>query len=91
MPRKSLQGRTCGVSRDGGRARALQPNRRPAAPLTSSVPSRSLACSSTESWKRTHDGVRLATHARSKRSSCITLVQAATKSWTNLSCASALA
>ncbi|PPU04781.1 hypothetical protein XarjCFBP1022_22060, partial [Xanthomonas arboricola] len=23
MPRKSLQGRTCGVSRDGGRARAL--------------------------------------------------------------------
>ncbi|CAD7721180.1 hypothetical protein LMG31886_31990 [Xanthomonas hydrangeae] len=32
MPRKSLQGRTCGVSRDGGRARALQPNHRPAAP-----------------------------------------------------------
>ncbi|CAE6742311.1 hypothetical protein CFBP6600_14550 [Xanthomonas arboricola pv. corylina] len=25
MPRKSLQGRTCGVSRDGGRARTLQP------------------------------------------------------------------
>ncbi|PPT27005.1 hypothetical protein XarbCFBP7614_13890 [Xanthomonas arboricola] len=25
MPRKSLQGRTCGVSCDGGRARALQP------------------------------------------------------------------
>ncbi|PPT46204.1 hypothetical protein XarbCFBP8150_21830 [Xanthomonas arboricola] len=24
MPRKSLHGRTCGVSRDGGRARALQ-------------------------------------------------------------------
>ncbi|PPU69284.1 hypothetical protein XpiCFBP4643_07170 [Xanthomonas pisi] len=24
MPRKSLQGRTCSVSRDGGRARALQ-------------------------------------------------------------------
>ncbi|PPT31959.1 hypothetical protein XaCFBP7622_07090 [Xanthomonas arboricola] len=24
MPRKSLQGRTCGVSCDGGRARALQ-------------------------------------------------------------------
>ncbi|SYZ50800.1 hypothetical protein CPBF367_01920 [Xanthomonas arboricola pv. juglandis] len=28
MPRKSLQGRTCGVSRDGGRARALQQSRR---------------------------------------------------------------
>ncbi|PPT56170.1 hypothetical protein XarbCFBP8153_18795 [Xanthomonas arboricola] len=28
MPRKSLQGRTCGVSCDGGRARALQPGRR---------------------------------------------------------------
>ncbi|PPU23309.1 hypothetical protein XarCFBP6762_19600 [Xanthomonas arboricola] len=28
MPRKSLQGRTCGVSREGGRARALQPSRR---------------------------------------------------------------
>ncbi|SYZ54688.1 hypothetical protein CPBF426_28280 [Xanthomonas arboricola pv. juglandis] len=27
MPRKSLHGRTCGVSRDGGRARALQPTR----------------------------------------------------------------
>ncbi|PPU29723.1 hypothetical protein XarCFBP6762_00420, partial [Xanthomonas arboricola] len=27
MPRKSLQGRTCGVSRNGRRARALQPNR----------------------------------------------------------------
>ncbi|MBB5735891.1 hypothetical protein FHT09_001631 [Xanthomonas arboricola] len=27
MSRKSLQGRTCGVSRDGGRARALQPSR----------------------------------------------------------------
>ncbi|NIK34000.1 hypothetical protein FHY15_003172 [Xanthomonas arboricola] len=26
MPRKSLQGRTCGVSCDGGRARALQPS-----------------------------------------------------------------
>ncbi|PPT59731.1 hypothetical protein XarbCFBP8150_21115 [Xanthomonas arboricola] len=26
MPRKSLHGRTCGVSRDGGRARALQPS-----------------------------------------------------------------
>ncbi|PPU47564.1 hypothetical protein XarbCFBP7697_18640 [Xanthomonas arboricola] len=25
MPRKSLQGRTCGVSCDGRRARALQP------------------------------------------------------------------
>ncbi|QEX78955.1 hypothetical protein F6Y24_20090 [Xanthomonas arboricola pv. pruni] len=25
MPRKSLQGCTCGVSCDGGRARALQP------------------------------------------------------------------
>ncbi|PPU06388.1 hypothetical protein XarjCFBP7645_17875 [Xanthomonas arboricola] len=24
MPRKSLHGRTCGVSREGGRARALQ-------------------------------------------------------------------
>ncbi|CAD7714122.1 hypothetical protein LMG31886_09430 [Xanthomonas hydrangeae] len=31
MPRKSLHGRTCGVSREGGRARALQPNRRSAA------------------------------------------------------------
>ncbi|PPU98582.1 hypothetical protein XpopCFBP1817_03830 [Xanthomonas populi] len=28
MPRKSLQGRTCGVSRDGGRARTLQQTRR---------------------------------------------------------------
>ncbi|PPT89886.1 hypothetical protein XarbCFBP8149_03705 [Xanthomonas arboricola] len=28
MPRKSLQGRTCGVSCDGGRARALQPSDR---------------------------------------------------------------
>ncbi|PPT84885.1 hypothetical protein XarzCFBP7410_06450 [Xanthomonas arboricola pv. zantedeschiae] len=28
MPRKSLQGRTCGVSCDGRRARALQPSRR---------------------------------------------------------------
>ncbi|KPN10034.1 hypothetical protein AN652_14075 [Xanthomonas arboricola pv. pruni] len=28
MPRKSLHGRTCGVSRDGGRARALQPSGR---------------------------------------------------------------
>ncbi|QDS16733.1 hypothetical protein FPL04_14590 [Xanthomonas arboricola] len=28
MPRKSLHGRTCGVSCDGGRARALQPSRR---------------------------------------------------------------
>ncbi|PPT93534.1 hypothetical protein XaraCFBP7407_17970 [Xanthomonas arboricola pv. arracaciae] len=26
MSRKSLQGRTCGVSCDGGRARALQPS-----------------------------------------------------------------
>ncbi|PUE98646.1 hypothetical protein C7T87_18180 [Xanthomonas hortorum pv. hederae] len=31
MPRKSLQGRTCSVSRDGGWARALQPSRRSAA------------------------------------------------------------
>ncbi|PPU17948.1 hypothetical protein XarbCFBP7610_18380 [Xanthomonas arboricola] len=31
MPRKSLQGCTCGVSCDGGRARALQPISRPAA------------------------------------------------------------
>ncbi|PPU39662.1 hypothetical protein XcyCFBP4188_16445 [Xanthomonas hortorum pv. cynarae] len=31
MPRKSLHGRTCGVSRDGGRARALQPSRRSSA------------------------------------------------------------
>ncbi|PPT41900.1 hypothetical protein XarjCFBP7653_05575 [Xanthomonas arboricola] len=30
MPRKSLQGRTCGVSRDGGRARTLQPSCRSA-------------------------------------------------------------
>ncbi|PPU04016.1 hypothetical protein XarbCFBP7408_03970 [Xanthomonas arboricola pv. guizotiae] len=28
MPCKRLQGRTCGVSREGGRARALQPSRR---------------------------------------------------------------
>ncbi|PUE99224.1 hypothetical protein C7T87_15050 [Xanthomonas hortorum pv. hederae] len=28
MPRKSLHGRTCGVSRDGRRARALQQSRR---------------------------------------------------------------
>ncbi|PUE94440.1 hypothetical protein C7T87_22230 [Xanthomonas hortorum pv. hederae] len=28
MPRKSLHGRTCGVSRDGRRARALQPGSR---------------------------------------------------------------
>ncbi|NMI23513.1 hypothetical protein E1J24_17105 [Xanthomonas hortorum pv. pelargonii] len=31
MPRKSLHGRTRGVSRDGGRARALQQTRRSAA------------------------------------------------------------
>ncbi|PPT96046.1 hypothetical protein XarbCFBP7408_14430 [Xanthomonas arboricola pv. guizotiae] len=31
MPRKSLHGRTCGVSCDGGRARTLQPSRRSAA------------------------------------------------------------
>ncbi len=31
MPRKSLQGRTCGVSREGGRARALQKTLRSAA------------------------------------------------------------
>ncbi|PPU25697.1 hypothetical protein XarCFBP6762_13320 [Xanthomonas arboricola] len=31
MPRKSLQGCTCGVSRDGRQARALQPGRRSAA------------------------------------------------------------
>ncbi|PPT18351.1 hypothetical protein XarjCFBP7652_10370 [Xanthomonas arboricola] len=31
MPRKSLHGCTCGVSREGGRARALQPSRRSAA------------------------------------------------------------
>ncbi|PPT27758.1 hypothetical protein XarbCFBP7614_11305 [Xanthomonas arboricola] len=31
MPRKSLHGRTCGVSREGGRARALQPSRRSSA------------------------------------------------------------
>ncbi|PPT63283.1 hypothetical protein XarbCFBP8142_20745 [Xanthomonas arboricola] len=29
MPRKRLHGRTCGVSCEGGRARALQPSRRP--------------------------------------------------------------
>ncbi|PPU06841.1 hypothetical protein XarjCFBP1022_19300, partial [Xanthomonas arboricola] len=28
MPRKSLHGRTCGVSCEGGRARTLQPDRR---------------------------------------------------------------
>ncbi|PPU07188.1 hypothetical protein XarjCFBP1022_18755 [Xanthomonas arboricola] len=27
MPRKSLRGRTCGVSREGGRARTLQSRR----------------------------------------------------------------
>ncbi|PPU01878.1 hypothetical protein XarjCFBP8253_09235 [Xanthomonas arboricola pv. juglandis] len=32
MPRKSLHGRTCGVSCDGGRARALQQVHRPTAP-----------------------------------------------------------
>ncbi|PPT68232.1 hypothetical protein XarbCFBP8150_15145 [Xanthomonas arboricola] len=32
MPRKSLHGRTCGVSCEGGRARALQPSRKPTAP-----------------------------------------------------------
>ncbi|PPU12772.1 hypothetical protein XarjCFBP1022_05695 [Xanthomonas arboricola] len=31
MPRKSLHGRTCGVSREGGRARASQPSRRSSA------------------------------------------------------------
>ncbi|CAD0345258.1 hypothetical protein CFBP8129_30690 [Xanthomonas hortorum pv. gardneri] len=31
MPRKSLHGRTCGVSRDGGRARALQQTHRSSA------------------------------------------------------------
>ncbi|PPU51387.1 hypothetical protein XarbCFBP6827_07105 [Xanthomonas arboricola] len=31
MPRKSLQGRTCGVSCEGGRARALQPSNRSSA------------------------------------------------------------
>ncbi|PPT42023.1 hypothetical protein XarjCFBP7653_06265 [Xanthomonas arboricola] len=31
MPRKSLHGRTCGVSCEGGRARALQPSHKPAA------------------------------------------------------------
>ncbi|PPT66727.1 hypothetical protein XarbCFBP8130_02305 [Xanthomonas arboricola] len=31
MPRKSLHGRTCGVSCDGGRTRALQQGLRPAA------------------------------------------------------------
>ncbi|PPU30570.1 hypothetical protein XcyCFBP4188_22220 [Xanthomonas hortorum pv. cynarae] len=31
MPRKSLHGRTCGVSRDGERARALQPSHRSSA------------------------------------------------------------
>ncbi|PPT54966.1 hypothetical protein XarbCFBP8138_13470 [Xanthomonas arboricola] len=36
MPRKRLQGRTCGVSREGGRARALQRSRRSVAlPLIS--------------------------------------------------------
>ncbi|APP74348.1 hypothetical protein BJD12_02710 [Xanthomonas vesicatoria ATCC 35937] len=39
MPRKSLQGRTCSVSREGGRARTLQPSRRPSA-LKSDITSR---------------------------------------------------
>jgi pimeloyl-ACP methyl ester carboxylesterase len=37
-----------------------------------------------------HRRSRPCVHARSKRSSFITLIQAATKSWTNLACASAL-
>ncbi|NMI27403.1 hypothetical protein FCG19_15250 [Xanthomonas hortorum pv. vitians] len=36
MPRKSLHGRTCGVSRDGGRARALQRSGRQVSPSTAS-------------------------------------------------------
>ncbi|PPT54307.1 hypothetical protein XarbCFBP8138_16160, partial [Xanthomonas arboricola] len=41
MPRKSLQGRTCGVSREGGRARALQRSTRSDAfpPLLTQCPS----------------------------------------------------
>ncbi|PPU46331.1 hypothetical protein XarbCFBP7697_11540 [Xanthomonas arboricola] len=42
MPRKSLQGCTCGVSCEGGRARALQPNHKPAAlqrmPISAALP-----------------------------------------------------
>ncbi|PPT22440.1 hypothetical protein XarCFBP6771_05565 [Xanthomonas arboricola] len=37
MPRKSLQGRTCGVSRDGRRARAIQPTCKSAALQASGV------------------------------------------------------
>ncbi|PPT54287.1 hypothetical protein XarbCFBP8138_17200 [Xanthomonas arboricola] len=38
MPRKSLHGRTCGVSREGGRARAPQPTHKPAnQPLCSAI------------------------------------------------------
>ncbi|NMI23868.1 hypothetical protein E1J24_18980 [Xanthomonas hortorum pv. pelargonii] len=39
MPRKSLQGRTCSVSREGERARALQPSHRSAALQLLSPPS----------------------------------------------------
>ncbi|PPT62562.1 hypothetical protein XarbCFBP8150_20335 [Xanthomonas arboricola] len=38
MPRKSLQGRTCGVSCEGGRARAVQPDRRSHALLLLPLP-----------------------------------------------------
>ncbi|NHF64250.1 hypothetical protein FFY45_00210 [Xanthomonas hortorum] len=34
---RGLHGRTCGVSRDGGRARALQPSRRPQASASASA------------------------------------------------------
>ncbi|ASY88051.1 hypothetical protein CIW72_06245 [Xanthomonas citri pv. malvacearum] len=44
-PRKSLQGRTCGVSRDGGRARALQPSTRSIAPWLIHPKKSSTSCS----------------------------------------------
>ncbi|PPT25688.1 hypothetical protein XarbCFBP7614_19335 [Xanthomonas arboricola] len=40
MPRKSLHGRTCGVSRDGGRAKALQQIGRIEAATASNAPLR---------------------------------------------------
>ncbi|PPT27404.1 hypothetical protein XarbCFBP7614_12295 [Xanthomonas arboricola] len=47
MPRKSLHGRTCGVSCDGERAGALQPSRRSAA-LHPTHPHRSITWSPRE-------------------------------------------
>ncbi|PPU21809.1 hypothetical protein XarbCFBP7610_00220 [Xanthomonas arboricola] len=46
MPRKSLQGRTCGVSCDGGRARALQQIGRIEAAARSTLPLRATSVNS---------------------------------------------